>query len=455
MIDKIFFDAIQNHKTIHLCGIGGVSMRALAHLLINMGARVQGSDRDNSPVLEDLRKLGAIVFLGHDAENITNAAVIIRTAAVPDSNPEIAAARANNLLILERAQAWGLLMRGYDHAICIAGTHGKTSTTSMLSAVLIDAGLDPTIMVGGNLPLIGGSLRIGGKNLFLAEACEYKNSFLSFLPTVAIILNIDRDHLDFFNSTDDIIASFSQFASLVPGANGAVIANMDDGNVKIAARNCARRVIGFGVDSALEVHPKNLVCAEGFYSFDIVCGGEFYCHASLRVPGEHNMKNALAAAAAAWFVGVPGDAFSAGIDSYTGVGRRFEKLGEYNGAQLYDDYAHHPDEIIASLQTARSMGFKRIICIFQPHTYSRTIMLFDEFAKALELADIAVLSEIFAAREANTHNISSKSLAEKIPHSVYVSTLEKAAEYIRQNAQEGDIIFTMGAGDIFKVHEML
>lgn len=448
-------NAIQGGKTIHLCGIGGVSMRALARLLVHMGAKVQGSDRDDSEAVKKLRAENIPVQIGHSPLNLGDASLVIRTAAIPDQNPEIVAARANGLPVLERAQAWGLLMRGYEHAICVAGTHGKTSTTSMLSSVLIDAQLDPTIMVGGELPLIGGSLHIGSTDLFVAEACEYKNSFLNFLPTIAMILNIDRDHLDFFSDTDDIIASFRKFAMLVPEEDGLVVANGENENVLRAIENCGRRVVTFGLGEHCDVHPYCITCKNGFYSFDVINGDQFYCSVTLKVPGEHNMLNALASAAAAIRLGIPGEVFSKGLSDYTGVGRRFEYKGNFQGAMVFDDYAHHPDEIAASLKTARSMDFKRIICVFQPHTYSRTICLFDEFAQALSLADVVVLSEIYAARETNQSGISSRDLAAKIPGSVFAPTFEDAAAYLRSNAREGDIVFTMGAGTINQLWDLL
>lgn len=450
-----FKKAIDEGATIHLCGIGGVSMRALARLLQSMGAHVQGSDRDHSPAVAKLRQQDITVFIGHSAEQLGDAAIVIRTAAVPDTNPEIEEARRRGLPVLERAQAWGLLMNGYRHAVCVAGTHGKTSTTSMLTEVLLCAHADPTVMVGGELPMIGGSLRIGGNDLFVAEACEYRNSFLSFLPTIAMLLNIQRDHLDFFKGTDDIIASFRRFACLVPQEDGLVVANGEDENVTRAVEGCGRRIIRFGMGSQWDVHPGNVVCDQGYYAFDIYCFGQLYCRAALQVPGEHNMLNALATAAACYELGVPGKVFAAGVGGYTGVGRRFERKGTYQGAVVYDDYAHHPEEIEASLKTAKSMGFDRVICVFQPHTYSRTISLFDEFSRALSHANIAVLTEIYAARETNTQHISSKSLVDKIPGAVFAPTFEDAAAFLHEHARPGDLIFTMGAGDIYKLYDLL
>ncbi len=446
---------ISEGRAIHLCGIGGVSMRALARMLQYMGATVQGSDRDHSPAVAQLRQQGIPVSIGHSAQNLGQAVLVIRTAAVPDTNPEIEEARRRKLPVLERAQAWGLLMQGYRHAVCVAGTHGKTSTTSMLTEVLLCAHKNPTVMVGGDLPMIGGSLRIGGQDLMVAEACEYKNSFLSFCPTVAVLLNIGLDHLDFFKDEKDIVTSFRKFASLPPKEEGLIVANGEDPLVEQAIQGCGRRIVRFGLGPEQDIHPDQVVCQGGYYAFDIYCGGQFYCHASLQAPGEHNMKNALAAAAVCWQLGVPGKTFEAGVGGYTGVGRRFERKGTFQGAVVYDDYAHHPDEITATLKTAKTMGYNRVLCVFQPHTYSRTISLFDEFARALSNADIAVLTEIFAARETNTQHISAKSLADKIPGAVFTPGFEEAAQFLRTHARPGDLIFTMGAGDIFQLFDHL
>lgn len=451
-----FESIILHKKPVFLSGIGGVSMRAMADLLLSMGADVRGSDRDASPYTERFQARGISVFIGQKAENLQgDEAVLIRSAAVLDSNPEIQAARAHGIPVIERGQAWGLLMQRYQNVVCISGTHGKTSTTSMTATFAMSAGLDPTVMVGGELSSIGGSLRIGSHNLFVAEACEYKNSYHSFAPSIAVILNIDRDHLDFFSDTDDIIASFRHFASLVPQEGGVVIANGDDANTRRAIAGLERRVVTFGKGESCDVRPENIKYQNGFYSFDIVARGAPYCRVNLSVPGEHNLLNALACAAVALELRVPPAAFSAGIASYCGVGRRFESKGLYRGALLFDDYAHHPSEIEATLRTARSMKPSRVICIFQPHTYSRTISLRDEFARALALSDICVLTDIYASREVNTTGINSHYLADLIPGSVCVNSFDEARAYVRQNAAPGDLIFTMGAGDVWKIFQNL
>ena len=450
-----FKQIIDSKQLIHICGINGVSMKALAKQLCSLGARVQGSDRDPSPYLDEFESLGIKFIQGHDLENTKGAALVIRTAAVLDNNPDIVGAKKRGTPILERAQAWGMLMSNYKQAICIAGTHGKTSTTSMIATFTQSAGCDPTVMVGGNLSNIGGSLRIGSSDLFVAEACEYKNSFLSFTPTIAVILNIDRDHLDFFSDTDDIIASFTKFAYLVPEETGVVIACLDDINTVKAVKDINRRVITFGASKNADFYYDNLVSHRGYYSFDVYHNGEYFTHLDMAVPGIHNARNALSAAAVAWLLGVSPEDFKKGIEEYHGVGRRFEYRGSYNGADIYDDYAHHPSEIEATLKAARDMNPKRIICIFQPHTYSRTVSLLNEFADALSHCDVCVLTDIFAARETNFSGITSQKLSGMVKNSVCLSTLEQAAGYIKDNARPGDLIFTTGAGDIYNVYDIL
>ncbi len=450
-----FNEIINSGKPIHICGINGVSMRALAKKLRDMGATIQGSDRDPSPYLDEFNALGIRFTQGHDIDNTAGAALVIRTAAVLDNNPDIVGARKRGTPVIERAEAWGMLMSRYGRAVCIAGTHGKTSTTSMIATFTQSAGCDPTVMVGGNLSNIGGSLRIGESDLFVAEACEYKNSFLSFTPTIAVILNIDRDHLDFFSDTDDIIASFTKFAYLVPEKDGVVVACLDDVNTVKAVKDINRRVVTFGLSREADFWLDGLTNHDGYYSFDVHHGDELYVHLDLGVPGVHNARNSLAAAAVAWLLGVSPEDFKAGIEQYHGVGRRFEYRGSYNGARIYDDYAHHPSEIEATLKAAADMQPKRTICVFQPHTYSRTVSLLNEFADALSRCDVCVLTEIFAARETNFSGITSQKLSGMIKGSICVPTLDAAADYLIANAQPGDLIFTMGAGDVNKVYDLM
>ena len=442
-------------KKVHLVGIGGVSMCPLAEVLRRMGMEVQGSDMTESKTVLHLRELGIQVAIGHNAENLGECDVVIRTAAVRDSNPEIAGAVARGIPVYERAQAWGAIMRHYQNAICVSGTHGKTTTTSMCTHIFMAAQKDPTVMIGGTLPLLGSGYRVGQGDTIILESCEYCNSFLSFFPTVAILLNIAEDHLDFFKDLRDIESSFRRFAELVPD-NGFVIANLDDEGVRETLEGYSRPVVKFSLtDKTADCYPENLVFTNGLPAFDVVIKGEVYTHVALQVGGDHNVSNALAAAAAAYVLGIPGEAVTEGLCSFTGAGRRFEHKGTFNGAEIYDDYAHHPDELHALLTTAKTLGYQRVVVAFQPHTYTRTAKLFDRFVEELKLADVAVLAEIYAAREQNTIGISSSDLCRNIPGSVYCPTLERTAEQVRGILRPGDLFLTVGAGDIYRVGEKL
>lgn len=449
-----FDHILHTGQPIHLSGIGGISMRALAEMLVHLGARVRGSDRVDSPVVAHLRQAGIPVCVGHAAENTAGAALVIRTAAIPDENPEIAAALAAGTPVISRAEAWGLIMSRYPHAVCVAGTHGKTSTTSMIATFAIEAGLDPTVMVGGELASIGGTLRIGHGDLFVAESCEYQNSFLQFAPAIGVILNVEMDHPDFFADLDDVIRSFRQFAELVP-EEGLLVVNGDDENCRRVIQGLQRRVLRFGLEPGCDVQGVNLRLEHGLYRFDVLYQGEAYCSVGLRVPGRHNLYNALATAAVAIFLGVPGGEFAKGVEAYTGVGRRFEFKRTWRGAAVYDDYAHHPSEITATLKAAQEVTQGRVICVFQPHTYSRTAALMPEFVRALCHADRCVLCPIYAARETDTLGVSAAQLAALIPGAEAADSLEDAAARLERIVQPGDLIFTMGAGDVVKIAELL
>ena len=440
-------------RRAHLPGIGGVSMAPLAEVLHGAGMVITGSDMRESAAVEHLRSLGITVHIGHRAENLGQAELVIRTAAVHDDNPEIAAAHAAGVPVFERAQAWGAIMRGYKHALCISGTHGKTTTTSMCTHIIMAAGLDPTVMIGGTLPLLGAGHRVGKGDTIILESCEYCNSFLSFFPTVAVILNIEADHLDFFKDLEDVEKSFRAFADLVP-EGGRIIANRDDENTMRTLAGEERPVTTFGLAEG-DIHAADLTWNKGLPTFDVVCRDQVYAHVSLSVPGLHNVKNALAAAASAMALGVPGEAVERGLAQFRGAGRRFEHKGTYHGAEVYDDYAHHPGELKALLDTARTLGYERVICAFQPHTYSRTAALFDDFAEVLKKPDVTLLAEIFAARETNDIGISSKDLADRIPGARYCATLPEVTDALRALARPGDLILTVGAGDIYTAGEAL
>ncbi len=447
-------DYIVPGRRAHLVGIGGVSMCPLAEVLRGMGLQVQGSDMTESDTVRHLRSLGIPVAIGHNAENLGDCDLVIRTAAVHDSNPEIAGAVARGIPVYERAQAWGAIMQRYPNALCVSGTHGKTTTTSMCTHIFMAAEADPTVMIGGTLPLLHAGYRVGKGDTIILESCEYCNSFLSFFPTVAVILNVEEDHLDFFKDLHDIQHSFRQFAELVPEA-GSVIVNADNASAMEAVAGIAHPVFTFGLDHPADCTAANLQEVDGRPVFDVMVRGEKYAHVELHVYGHHNVLNALAAASAAYVLGLPGHAVEEGLASFTGAGRRFEHKGTYHGAEVYDDYAHHPDELHALFTTAKEMGYQRLVVAFQPHTYSRTAKLFDRFVEELKIPDVAILAEIFAAREQNTLGISSADLCRNVPGAVYCSTLDKVADQLRQVARPGDLILTVGAGDIYRAGEKL
>ena len=432
----------------HLVGIGGVSMRPLGIVLQEMGIIVTGSDMNSSVSTEELINHGIPVAIGHRAENILGADCIIRTAAAHNDNPEIQAARAAGIPIFERAQAWGVIMQAYKNAVCFSGTHGKTTATSMMTHILMEANWDPTVMIGGYLPMLHAGHRVGHGDTIVMESCEYCNSFLNFFPTVAVILNIEEDHLDYFHNLKEIEESFHRFAEL---ATDRIIANGDDKNTRDALEGLDYITFGFGEHNRIRAVDVSSDCRR----FDVVCDGEFYCHLDMQVLGEHNVLNALAAVSAAWVLGVPADAVSSGLASFTGADRRLQFKGKYNEALVYDDYAHHPGELAATIKAVRTMGDHRIVLAFQPHTYTRTKALFNDFVQELKKADVVVLCEIYAARERNTIGISSMDLCREIPGSIYCETLPDVTECLRKLAQPGDVILTVGAGDIYRAGEAL
>ncbi len=439
-------------RRVHLAGIGGVSMSPLAEVLHGMGLAVQGSDQSGSAAVDHLRSLGISIHVGHEASDIEGAEFVVRTAAIHDDNPEIAAARARGIPVFERAEAWGAIMQQYENAVCIAGTHGKTTTTSMATHIFMAAQADPTVMIGGTLPMLHSGYRVGKGDTIILESCEYCNSFLHFFPTVAVVLNVEADHLDFFKGLEDIKNSFRRFAQLTP-PDGHIVANADDPNAMDALEGLP--LFTFGCRQGADCQAQNLTWNHGRPDFDVVADGRFYAHLSLHVAGLHNVYNALAAAAAAYVLGIPGQAVKDGLEAFSGAGRRFEYKGEYHGARVYDDYAHHPSELHALLEMAKSLDYRRVVCVFQPHTYTRTKALFDDFVRELKAADLAVLTDIYAAREKNTVGISSQDLAERIPGALYRPSLPSAAEALRELAREGDLILTVGAGNVFAVGEML
>ena len=446
---------------VHFIGIGGISMSGLAEVLLRKAFTVSGSDAKGSLLTERLEEEGAVIQIGQCAANITDDIdVVVYTAAIHPDNPEFAAAVEKKIPMLSRAELLGQLMRNYETAVAIAGTHGKTTTTSMISEIAIAAGADPTISVGGILPTIGGNIRIGQSQTFITEACEYTNSFLDFFPTKEIILNIREDHLDFFKDLYDIRHSFRRFEELLP-EDGLLVINGDIENLDEMTKDLKARVVTFGMgEGEYDYRAENVVyddhaCA----SFDVIKKGEPWGRISLRVPGEHNVTNALSAVALAEDMGFTKEEIAKGLAHFTGVDRRFQKKGMMGGVSVYDDYAHHPDEIEATLTMARKIPKRKLWCAFQPHTYSRTKALLPEFADALSLADEVVLTAIYPARETDTLGVSSddivKLLKDKGVSAYYCPTFEEAEDFLRENCREGDLLITMGAGDIVKVGEKL
>lgn len=445
-------------RHIHFVGIGGAGMGGIAEVLANEGYQISGSDLAPNPVTQQLMNLGATIYFNHRPENVRDASVVVVSSAISADNPEIVAAHEARIPVIRRAEMLAELMR-FRHGIAIAGTHGKTTTTSMVTEIFLQAKNDPTISVGGILPAIGGNIRVGGPEFFVTEACEYTNSFLSFYPTMAVILNIEEDHLDFFKDLADIRHSFKLFAERVP-AQGAVVINGDIENYQEIIEAVKGKVITFGHSrgndySAGDIQYDNYAHP----SFDLYIGGEKKERLTLGVAGEHNVYNALAAIAVSLENGISMDAIRAGLAHFTGTNRRFEKKGEVNGFTIIDDYAHHPHEIEATLKTAQNYPHKTLWCIFQPHTYTRTKAFLPQFAEALSLADKVILADIYAARETDTLGISSedivKLLKEKGKEAWYLPTFDEIEKFVMEHCTQGDLLITMGAGDVVNVGENL
>ena len=450
----------QSPVNIHFIGIGGISMSGLAEILLKEGFRVSGSDAHESPLTRHLESLGAEVYYGQRASNVADDLdVVVYTAAIHEDNPEFMAVVEKQIPMLTRAQLLGQMMRNYDHAVGISGTHGKTTTTSMLTEILLADDADPTISVGGILHSIGGNIRVGGSQVFVTEACEYTNSFLSFYPTVEVILNIEADHLDFFKDLEDIRHSFKRYAEKLP-ADGLLVINSDIDRYEEITKGLPCRVVTFGHKENSDYTAVNIIYDEfACGTFDLMERGACLGRISLKVPGEHNIDNALAAAAAARELGVSIQSIEKGLDSYRGTDRRFEKKGEIGGVTIIDDYAHHPREIKATLEAAKRYPHRKLWCVFQPHTYTRTKAFLDEFAQALSMADEVVLADIYAARETDTLGISSKDIADRIvqagTNAHYIPSFDEIETFILENCMHGDLLITMGAGDIVKVGEKL
>lgn len=450
----------QHPVSVHFIGIGGISMSGLAELLADAGFHVSGSDRSRSSLTDSLEKKGITVFYGQRAENITDGLdVVVLTSAIHPDNPEYLAAKERGIPCLTRAQLLGQVMKNYDTPIAISGTHGKTTTTSMVSEILLEAKTDPTLSIGGIFKPIGGNMRIGRSGYFVTEACEYTNSFLSFFPKIGVILNIEADHLDFFKDLADIRHSFRRFAQLLP-TDGCLVINADIEHLEELTDGLACRVVTFGRTADADYYPSDIAYDElGHPSFVLHSTGKPDRSVSLQVPGEHNVMNALAAAAVADVIGIAADATAVALHDFSGADRRFEYKGTVGGVTVIDDYSHHPTEITAALKAAANCPHKTLWCVFQPHTYSRTKALLKDFAKALTLADKIVLADIYAARETDHLGISSETLKEEIEalghECFYFPTFDEIENFLLENCINGDLLITMGAGDVLKIGENL
>ena len=435
---------------VHMIGIGGISMSGIAEMLLSFGYKVSGSDTKSSGLTDRLKQNGAEIYIGQRAENIKSPDVVCYTAAISDDNPELAAARALGVPVLERAEMLGALLKLYKYPVAVAGTHGKTTTSSMLSLVLLAAEKDPTILIGGELRQIGGNYRIGGSEYLPFEACEYVDSFLCFDPFVSIVTNIEEDHLDYFKDLNHIISSFMKFTRLTDD-NGCNIVCIDENSTQNIVQNVEKNILTYGMkNQKADYTAKNISLRDkGYPGFDIYNKDRLICRVDLNIVGEHNICNAVGVAAACDFLGIDPEYIKKGLEEFTGTHRRFEKLGKADcGSDVVDDYAHHPTEIRATLGAAKKMGYDKVWVVFQPHTYSRTAAFLDDFAAALGGADRVMIADIYPAREKYDGTVHSCDLARKIKGAVYMNDMRAIKRYLLENAGKNDLIITMGAGNI-------
>lgn len=453
------FDFIKDkHKKVHFIGIGGISMSGLAEILIKKGFKVSGSDMKSSPLTDKLSSLGVEIYIGQSKENInSDIDLVVYTAAISDDNPELLRAKELNIPIMIRAEFLGQIMKGHKYNIAISGTHGKTTTTSMLSTIALSANLDPTILVGGELDIINGNVRVGHSDYFITEACEYKRSFLKFFPYIGVILNIDKDHLDYYKDIDDIESAFIKFAKLIPD-NGYLVCCSDDKKMKDIISSVSCNVITYGIESGT-LRAKNISYDEkGCATFDVYKSDELILSVKLNIPGRHNILNSLASIASSLIIDIPKGKITEGLENFKGAHRRFEIKGKKDGITVIDDYAHHPTEIKATLNAVQNYPHKKVYCVFQPHTFSRTLSLYKEFAASFDKVDELVLADIYAAREKDTHKVSSnmlaKSIADRGVPCKNIHDFNSIVSYLKGKLKSGDILITIGAGDVFKVGDM-
>ena len=423
-------------------------MFPMVQILHSEGFYITGSDNNETETTKIERKMGIPVTLGQAAKNIEGADLIVYTAAIMSDNPELIAAKASGVPCLERSDMLGLLTRRYSKAVCVAGTHGKTTTSAMIAQTLLEGGFDPSAFIGGKVKALGGSGRAGKSDIFVVEACEFVDTFLKLSNDISVILNIDNDHLDYFGSIENSIKSFRKFAS---NSTGPVIVNGDDANTMKAVDGLDKEIITFGWSNKNDYYAADVRFLGGAKSgYTLMHHGKPICEIRLSIPGKHNILNSMACAAVCLYLGMNPEEMAEHIDKFPGAGRRFEILGEVNGVTIADDYAHHPTEIAATLKAAKEMDFHEVWAVFQPFTYSRTALLMDDFVTALSVADHVVMSEIMGSREKNTYNIYTRDLAEKIPGSVWFNTFKEMADYTMSHAKPGDLVITLGCGDVYK-----
>ncbi|HNX14696.1 MAG TPA: UDP-N-acetylmuramate--L-alanine ligase [Oscillospiraceae bacterium] len=441
------FDALKAHK-IHFIGIGGSGMYPLSQILYSEGYQITGSDNNPSPTVDAVRKMGIPVVLGHFPENIVDCELVVYTAALLEDNPELVTAKAKGIPTMTRAQLLGIVANSYEKAVGVCGTHGKTTSTSMLTEVFLKAGKDPSAVIGGKLASIGGSGRVGESEFMTCEADEFRDTFLNIYPAYSLILNVDEDHLEYFKNLDNIIKSFAQFANQT---KKMVIANGDDKNTLKAVEFCKTDVVLFGTTAGCRYQAKNIIENGPYFSYEFDIDGVTAGNIELKIPGKHNVMNSLGVLAAADQCGVELQAAIQAVNEFHGAGRRFEMIGKFNGFTLADDYAHNPTELAATINAAKLTGHKRIIAVFQPVTFSRTKLMLDGLADSLNMADQTILLPIMGAREINTYGISSSDLAVKIKNCVLADDFESAAKAIKENAEPDDLVMTFGCGDVYKV----
>ena len=440
-------------RRVHFIGIGGSGMCSLAEILHAMGYEVSGSDDLESDNVTRLRSLGISVSLPLAARNIREPEAVVYTVAVSDTHPEMQAAKALGVPVIERAALLGMLTRHYPRSLAVAGTHGKTTTTSMVSQILLEAALDPTLVIGGRLPLIEANGRAGRSDILVCEACEFKDHFLQMAPAVSVILNIDADHLEYFGSLENIIRSFRRFSEQT---GSTLLVNGDDANTLRAVDGLeGKTIVRFGLAPENEWAALNITEGGPYGRYDLYHSGTFVAHVALSVPGRHNIANSVAAAAAASLLGASPAQIAAGLLHFGGAGRRFETVGTVRGVTIIDDYAHHPTEIAATLEAAKSLPHRRVWAVFQPFTFSRTARHLDAFADALSAADEAVVSDIMGSREVNTWNVSSSQITDRLPGSHYIPDFEGISRFVSEHVQEGDLVVTMGGGNIYQCARMI